>query len=157
MPIRLGAATPSNLYLGGAPIRRIYLGSVKAWQGWTAARMNLGANVAGTGANWLDVNNVSAADSQTVMSSNSVVIQGTKSGARVTVQANVSGGSAPASRVRILVNNAVVATSGANGSSFSYGWTGNLKDGDLVRFQYYGEGSFFSRPTLQASSYLTIA
>ncbi|WP_156920310.1 Ig-like domain-containing protein [Segniliparus rugosus] len=113
----------------------------------------------GTGTNWIDVPNFGAGDPDTVVSGSppAVVVQGSKTGATVTVRANVSGGSVPDSRVRILVNGSVVATSGSNSSSFSYSWTGNLSDESTVRFQYYGEGAFFVRPTLQNTSYMTVA
>lgn len=151
-----GSKITTNSYLGAARANRIYLGATKVWQGWLAARTNVTANLTGTGTNWLDVSNVGAGDSQTVVSGTSTVVQGMKTNAQVTVQANVSGGSFPDSRVRILINGTVLSTSGSNGSSFTHTWTGNLNDGDLVRFQYYGEGQFFSRPTLQTSSYMTI-
>lgn len=153
------AKVTTNAYLGGARFNRLYLGSVKIWQGWLAARGNVTANLTGAGTSYLDVPGLGAADGQSAVQGSppSIVVQGSKGNAQVLVRCEVTGGTAPDSRVRILVNGSTVSTSGANGSSFTHTWTGGLNDSDLVRFQYYGEGAFLNRPTLKNTSYITIA
>lgn len=167
MPIAVGATSISDVRIGTTPADKVYLGDVLVWQRIFKLGLIKTNTQNGTGTSWLNLNGL--AEDPALPGWKSVNPAGAAAlpdnfpsyTARIDAAVYHTGGSSPLyGQTRVFVNGAVVATGSQVSSSpgtSTVTWTGTLKGGDAVSWQWRGEGNFFTRPTAQSSgTWLTV-
>lgn len=163
MSILTSLGAIKDVLVGPTPANAVYLGSVRVWMRAAVLRATKTGTQGGTGTGWLQLSNLGAANTDTVMSGGNLMIPTGYDPyqARIYMEVPHTGGVSPRYGQCRLVRAGTVLAEGAQvsdspGTSFVE-WTGVVNPGDVIEAQWRGEGNLFTRPTAQAGAYIEIS
>lgn len=161
--VLLGSATIGDYYgrLTGAIIsmnnagelKNFYAGRLNGAPSRSVLRLNKSGTITGSGLTYAQVTGWTAV-SGTTLTSNAIVIQSGQQGLYgIDWRCNWNGGNGPKVMLQIKINGVVVGTTAAQDTLIptSYQMRTTLNVGDVVQAWWYGEGSFFTYPVMQAA------
>ncbi|WP_037190382.1 hypothetical protein [Rhodococcoides fascians] len=155
MPLHIGDAAVSSVYVGADPVSRIHIGNDLVWQAYAGAGMDKSGNQTLTASTWSQITSWTARSGSVVVNNGLVLPAGVAATAVVQV---TYGGSNAVNSCRVLADGVVVGTSPAGGQAVTATITIAAAGADrLITVEGYVAGLTGGRAVAASGTFLTLS